>query len=838
MNNRQQHNLQEESFSSPAFMQDEQPSLISISDFLYILKHNWYWFLLSLVIALIGMGIYLGRTPYTYEREACVLVESEGGIPSVLSAPMQLSGMDIKANSAVENEIVILKTKRIISQVIEDLNLRVDYLCSEGLRKKLLYKKDTPIALQLGELGDDFEGSMEIDFLDDNKLRLHHFDGDFKEYISSNEIISTYDQPIATKKGTFFIRANELPEEVSSPKQMYVHVASTEKATEHYSQLLSVQLIEKGTTIISLKLKNENPLLAEDFLNTLIEEHRNISRFDKVRIARNTENFVNDRLLVIGKELGSVDEEIEHFKQANQIASITREAEEYVKGTAQLTEKMVEINNQLSIAKFLKDYLVSPEHRNDLIPANVGLSDVSANSLISEYNTLLLRRDQLMAESSEKSPIIETLSGQMASLHKAIVKTVDNLVASLDIRLASIQRETNTNEGRISSIPTQERIIGSIYRNQKIKEELYLFLLNARERNALNIEAAEANTRLIQPATGSSQPIAPKESILLLAAVIVGLLLPAGVLYVRIISSNKVRGRKDLETYTQVPILGEIPHSESKEKKIVHTFKKVRRYTRDKKKRQREERAERRNHLFSIQRNERDIVSEAFSVLRANMMFMLPEREGGQVIMTTSAVPGSGKTFVTANLGLCLSMLQNKRVLVVDVDIRKKSLTDALRPYLSGMTDGLTSYLMNPAILPEEIIVPANNKVLFDFIPSLKTPPNPVELLDSDRFEELIEQLRGLYDYIILDSVPFLSMADAQVTNRVADLSIMLVREGNLPRELLGEIQKAYRERRFHNMALILNDAGISGKMYGHSYGYAVYKTYGAYGSKEYNEEI
>ena len=415
-------------------------------------------------------------------------------------------------------------------------------------------------------------------------------------------------------------------------------------------------------------------------------------------------------------------------------------------------------------------------------------------------------------------------------MHVAVVKSVDNFIKSLSVQAASINRQAGLNEGRISSVPMQEKTVGSIYRNQKIKEELYLFLLNAREKNSLAMEAADSEIRLIQPAMGSSIPVAPRKGMILLVAFILGLILPAGVLYLRFIINNKVRGCKDIKSYTSLPFLGEIPRYETQS--MHHRI--IPKVFRSKESKRHLRQKERYKNILLFNAKERVVISEAFTVVRTNLAYMLHGIESkGKVLMTTSAIPESGKTFISANFSSCLASLEGNRVLLIDADIRKASLSDALASYMTQRSKGgLSSYLLGSSTDLSDLIVRIDASSPFDFLPAGVVPPNPTELLLGDRFAELIDKVREMYDYILIDSVPFVNVADALITNRVADMTMVIVREGHLPRPLLLEIEALYRSKKLINPAIVLNDAGAMSGTTGSSYGsYGAYGSYGGYGS-------
>lgn len=807
----------------------EAASFITFSDIALILRSNWYWFAITLCLALGGASIYLLRTPNVYKREASILVKDKMDASNVLSELFESSALtSLGGKSAVENELFILRTDFLVGQVIERLNLDVSYSRRKGIGKRMLYK-DAPIQVRFLDNSVDLSCKLEVSSIDANHVSLHCEESSIEAAKGTTTQVQL-GVPQNTPMGRVLVTATEHFPSFGHSISLEVDKNTRERSIRLYSHLFNVSAASKQGSIITLTMQHQNPEVAEDFLNTLVQIYNENSRMEKVRIAQKTEQFIDGRLAIIGGELGSVDTEIEQFKQNNRIADIQQEARSYITGTAEIARQMAEVNNKLAVANYLKDYLKSPSSKNELIPANVGLNDVSADNLIREYNSLLLRRDQLIANAETQNPVVESLEKQLASMHVAVVKSVDNLIKSLSVQAASINRQAGLNEDRISSVPMQEKVVGSIYRNQKIKEELYLFLLNAREKNSLAIEAADSEIRLIQPAMGSSIPVAPRKAMILLVAFLLGLLFPAGILYLRFIINNKVRGRKDIESYTSLPFLGEIPRYETQ--LLRHRL--IPKFFRTKEGERRLRQKERHKNILVFNAKERVVISESFMVVRTNLAYMLHGiKSKGKVIMTTSAIPESGKTFISANFSSCLASLEGHRVLLIDADIRKASLSDALASYMTQRSKGgLSSYLLGSNTDLSDLIVPIDASSPFDFLPAGVVPPNPTELLLGDRFSELIEKVREMYDYILIDSVPFVNVADALITNRVADMTMVIVREGHLPRPLLLEIETLYRSKKLINPAIVLNDAGAMSGTTGSSYGsYGAYGSYGSYGS-------
>ena len=466
---------------------------------------------------------------------------------------------------------------------------------------------------------------------------------------------------------------------------------------------------------------------AEDVINTLISVYNTDAINDKNQIVMNTSNFINDRLIVIEKELGDVDSDIESYKREHQLTDISSETGMYLQTSSQYRQEGLSLENQLSLAKYIKNYLTDPGKSSDLIPANTGISDVNIESQIGEFNEMLLKRDKLISNSSSKNPVVQDLNNSLIAMKQTIIRSVDNLIVGLNIKIKNIRAQEEQTSRRISAVPTQQKEVLSVERRQKIKEELYLYLLNKREENELTQRMTESNARIIDPAAGSNAPVAPKSMMILLASIVLGCAIPAGVLWLLAVSDTKVRSRKDVEGVLSVPFLGEIPMRDKKDKSEV-----------------------------VVHENGRDSVSEAFRIVRTNMDFMRVKDKKMQVVMFTSFNPGAGKTFVSMNLAMSFA-LTHKKVVLVDLDIRKGTLSSHVRVSDKGVTNYLSGRIDNV----DEIIRQNELCDKLDIIHAGPVPPNPAELLLGDRLETLIAELRKRYDYIILDNVPAGVVADA-----------------------------------------------------------------------------
>ncbi len=821
----------------PETLTSDRKEMVSVSflDLLSILLKNWYWVLISVAVCgTIGV-FYAKKQSNIYQRSASVLVKGQNDKNLAISELAALSGVRSSSLSmmsrAVENEMIVMRTEALVEETVKRLNLDINYLVENGLRKDNVYK-NTPITVTFID-GDPNESvQLEVVHKDAENFVIKNLGGSAGKQVSS--IGGRYGQEVNSPVGKLLVE--KTPFFSSFRKNggiVYVSKVKLRDAMLSYQKSLSVGLFSKESSVIKLTLNSTNPLLAEDFLNTLVQVYSEFKRKDKILLAQATERFVDNRLAIISTELGSVDSEIEKFKQDNRIADISAEAAQYIQGTAETDRRLTDLNNQLSMARFIKDYLTKSNNQ-ELIPAAVGLSDPLTNGQINSYNEVLLRRQTLNSNSGDKNPVLADLDNQLAAMRLAIMKSIDNHINSLNIQTKSIHSQINSNEGRITSVPTQEKVVSSIYRQQKIKEELYLFLLNVREKNALSMEATETDISLIQPATGSMSPIAPKKFLIFVVSLMVGFILSAGYFALKAFFNDKVRGRQDIEDYTSIPFLGEIPRyrSKSDKRRKRSLLEKLRAFfspsVREK------QRVEERNlgraaKSFIVDSN-RTLLTEAFTVARTNLSFMQTDEGAFKVAMIISAIPNSGKSFVSSNMALSMAKA-GARVLLMDVDIRKSSLSKALEEVTPYTSRGLTSYLTNSNLQVDDVIVETGFPGGLHFLPAGPVPPNPANMLQSSRLDGLMSELRSRYDLIVMDTAPFLTLADARILNRLVDFSIMVIREGHLPRKLLVDVERIYQERHFNNLSVLLNDAGASSDTYGYGRGYGYGKGYG-YGRK------
>ena len=584
---------------------------------------------------------------------------------------------------------------------------------------------------------------------------------------------------------------------------------SVRAAVDTYSNALVAELGNEDATIINLSINDTSIRKAEDILNTLIEVYNENWIRDKNQIAVSTSQFISDRLGVIESELGHVDENISSYKSEHLLPDVQAASSLYMAQSAENNKELSTLNNQLSTAQYIRREL-NTKQLDQTLPANSGIVSANIETQISEYNNLVLDRNRLIANSSEKNPLVKNMASSLQSMQRTIIQSVDNLIVSLNTQIRSLRRQEEATTNRLASNPNQAKYLLSVERQQKVKEELYLYLLQKREENELSQAFTAYNTRLITAPRGSMFPTAPRKMNILLVAFAVGLLVPAVGIFMKENMNTKVRGRKDLENLS-IPFIGEIPQYSGTKKKWWE-FK-----------------HRKRQDMKTIVVNEgnRNIINEAFRVLRSNMDFMASKDNNQHVFVLTSFNPGSGKSFLAINIAISFA-IKKKKILVIDGDLRHRTVSS----YVDSPNKGLSDYLNNQIEDWKEIIVSYKGYTNLHILPIGTVPPNPTELLEDSKLSMLIEALRPEYDYIFIDCPPVDIVADAQIIEKWADRTIFVVRSGLLDRSMLSELENMYTGKRFKNLSMILNGTESTGGRYGYRYGYHYgYASY--YGSKD-----
>ena len=776
---------------------------IRIQDLFYLCVSKWYWFVISLAVTISVAVIYLLTTPPVYTRSASLLIKEDSKGNSVSDAAGVLGDIDLfQTSTNVNNEMQSLQSPAAMLDVVKRLHLDVCYHTDGRFYKKVLYGKSCPYTVSFNDLRDNESVDFTINPSEKGQVVLTDFSRDGEGL--DGEVTATLNDTTDTPVGKLIVMV--AVDSVTYESPVYVSRIGYQDATGDYASNLSVSLNDEKSTVINLSFKDVCIQRAEDVLNTVIAIYNENWIKDKNQIAVSTSQFISDRLGVIEQELGNVDENISSYKSEHLLPDVQAAASMYMAQSSETNAQILALNTQLSMARYIRNYLTNATSKNQLLPANSGIESPGIEQQIANYNTAQLRRNDLVANSSEKNPLVVDMDQSLENMRHAIITSIDNYITTLNTQLRSLRQSEQQTTARIAANPTQGKYLLSVERQQKVKEALYLFLLQKREENELSQAFTAYNTRIITPPTGSMKPTSPVKKNIALVAFALGILIPIVIIFIRENMNTKVRGRKDLESLS-VLFVGEIPLAGSgKKKKSEHTAKEI-----------------------VIHQGKRDIVNEAFRVLRTNLEFILDAKEDkdrASVTLITSFNPGSGKTFLTMNTAATFAM-KGKRVLVVDGDLRH-GLASA---YVGTPKKGLSDYLGKRENNVEDLIVEKENYPGLFVLPVGTIPPNPTELLAEPRLAELMEKMRSRFDYILIDCPPVDIVADTQIIEKLADRTVFIVRAGLLERDMLPQLQSDYDGKRFKNMALVLNGTlgGSSRYGYGYRYGYKY-----CYGSKSY----
>ena len=570
------------------------------------------------------------------------------------------------------------------------------------------------------------------------------------------------------------------------------------RVAKGYCNSLSIAPTSKTTSVAVISLKNSSLQRGQDFINQLLEMYNRNTNNDKNEIAQKTAEFIDERIGIISKELGSTEADLESFKRDAGITDLTSEAQIALAGNAEYEKKSVENRTQISLVNDLRKYLRSNEY--EVLPSNVGLQDAALIGAIERYNEMLVERKRLLRTSTENNPAIVNLDTSIRAMKANVQATLEGTLQGLMITKSNLDCEASRYSRRISNAPGQERAYVSIARQQEIKAGLYLMLLQKREENAIALAATANNAKIIDEAIADDIPVSPKHSMIYLIALMLGVGIPVGIIYLIELTKFKIEGRADVEKLTSVPVVGDIPLTDEKNDK---------------------------NGSIAVFENKNNLMSETFRNIRTNLQFMLDNDQ--KVILVTSTVSGEGKSFVSSNLAISLSLL-GKKVVIVGLDIRKPGLNKVFN--LSSKEKGITQYLANPEMDLMSLIQQSDvNKNLY-ILPGGTVPPNPTELLARDGLDKAIEILKKNFDYVILDTAPIGMVTDTLLIGRVADLSAYVCRTDYTHKAEYTLINELYHEKKLPNLCTIINGVDLKRRKYGYYYGYGKYGKHYGYGKR------
>ena len=786
--------------NSPQNTQD----FIRIQDLLYLCLGKWHWFVISLAVCLGIAVLYLLTTPPVYTRTASILVKDDSKGKSTSDAMENFSDFGIfTSNTNVNNEMGTLQSPDLMREVVTRLHLQMNYYVPGGFHRQTVYGDALPVNVSLIGIPDDTPVSFTLELSKGGAVTLTDFNKEGETMEQDAPVRGKLNDTIPSPIGEIAVAATDSYKD-GTELLLQVTRSPLMPTVRGCCSSLTISQDDEKSNIITLTYNDVSTQRAEDVLNTLIAVYNENWVKDKNQIAVSTSMFINERLGVIEGELVNVDNDISSYKSQHLLPDVQAAANMYMTQASQADASIKELNNQVYMVRYIRSHLANESNRFQLLPANSGIDNPNIASQITEYNDKLLERNSLVAHSSTKNPLVVEMDNSLESLRSALLTSIDNQLVALEAQIKSEQSVGGQATSRIASNPQQSKYLLSVERQQKVKESLYLYLLQKREENELSQAFTAYNTRVITMPGGSMQPTAPVKKNILLVAFALGFLIPVVIIFIRENTNTVLRGRKDLENMT-IPFVGEIPQAFRKKSKW---------YARKAK-------AKDEKCAVVVKEKSRNVINEAFRVVRTNLEFMVGKERTSNVIMITSANPGSGKTFITFNLATSLA-IKGKRVIAIDLDLRRASLSqDVGRPKV-----GVSNYLIGGVETWHDIVRKSEDNQL-DVIPVGSIPPNPTELLFADRLNELISDLRKEYDYIFIDCPPVEIVADAAIINKLSDMTLFVVRAGLLDRSMLPEIEKFYTDKKYQNLALILNGTDGGSGRYGYKYGYKYVYKYG-----------
>ena len=813
---------------NPMARPNQTEDFIRLQDLLYLCLAQWRWFILSLVVTC-GIATYYNlTTPNVYQRTASLMIKDESkaqGIGSDVASMFSDMGMgNMKSN--VNNELIAIQSPAVLLETGKRLKLDVDYAIDGRFHKEALYGADLPVTVDFVGFTDEQSGSFKLQLKGDGSYVISKLKGVTRDNLpvdDSDEITGRIGQIIRTPLGKIKVdKAPAFTQFVSGEDEpvLYVSRCNVYAMTDRIKGSLSASLSDVKSTVIDLTYKDVLAKRAEDVINTIITVYRKNWLEDKNQMTISTSHFITERLGVIERELGDVDKNISAFKSSNLLPDVEAAAQQYMQKSTEVDKQIMDLNSRLAIAQYIRNYLTGKVGKNQLLPSNTGIESPGIEQQITEYNKNQLERNNIVANSSEQNPLVADYDQSLASMRKSIAASLDNFVVTLKTQLGTLQANEAATTSQIASNPNQAKYLQTVGRQQKVKEALYLFLLQKREENELSKAFTAYNTRIITPPTGDNTPVEPVRRKILLIALVLGFLIPVVVIYIREKANTTVRGRKDLKKVT-VPFLGEIPFSISRKNRPT-LEQRIKFWKKPKEVR-----------MVVVKAGKRDIVNEAFRVLRTNFEFTIGTHPEQNVIVFTSFNPGSGKSHIAANMAMSLA-IKKKKVLLIDGDLRHGS-TSML---INSPGEGLSDYLNGRIADIHDILYKGEENGLvkhFDVIPIGTIPPDPTELLFTPLLEKMIKTMREEYDYVFIDCPPIEVVADTPIYEQFADRTIFVVRAGLMERSMLPEVDALYKARKFKNMTLILNGTKARGGRYGSHYGYGYGYGYGYNYNKEKN---
>ena len=742
-----------------------------------ILK-NWYWFVLSCaVFGAIGLYTYFSTTKKFVVDASIMLRSDDEALPKF---ELVTSMMGMGGTKSTEDEVELLTSRDILGPVVKELDLQTEYRKYDALKWVGQYPSHDLTVVYPPVYLDTVTRGVNIDV----KVRKNDYVVKVKygRWTRSRHKVKDLTTPFETCIGMLSFAINK-PEEVEVGDQYHMRTLPMLPLIGSYKKNIIAAPVRKESNIITISTTTDMPTRGRDFIRKQIEYYNMDAVLDKNIMASNTAAFIEERLRLIEQELAVAEKDVAQYKQRYDIVDLESEAILALQEGAEYKKQVAEIETQLNLVGYIAEYVSDETKKNNLIPANIGVEDIALISLISEYNQLMLDRMRVRRTASDSNPVLNQMESQLTAMRENIITTISSLTSTLTIAKQDIEKRQGTINTQRNNLPDQEQEFIEVMRNKVLKEELYLFLYKQREENALTLASTVTPAKVVNTPQMNPTPVAPRLSIIGLFCLILGVMLPLAVMIMYDIMNNRISDEaRELERRLKIPLGGSLV----------------------------------KNHHgghIAVREGENSVSAELFRTLRTNLRFMQPKDVKCPVILVTSSVNGEGKSYVATNLAISLTLL-GKRVALVGLDIRKPTLA----AYMNLPSQGcLTSYVAEDAYTMEDLIVPSGIANL-DVLPSGVVPPNPSELLQSEKLDQLFVELRQNYDYVIVDSAPVALVGDSYLLHRLVDMTIFVTRANYTAYDLIDFINQTHMQQRLPKMVAVLN--GVDAKKIGYGYGY------------------
>ncbi len=761
----------------------EQYSEINIQEVITPYLKKWYWFVISALIILSLAYLYIKSSSTIYKISSSVLIKDakkSGGIAGDFGVLQDLSSLSGMGTNSIDNEIEIFKSKKLMRDVVRELKLNTKIFSKLGMAKTELYKDTSPIIIQVINEKPYVE-------LPEKPINIKITGNEIE--LSSEELPNVktgFNRTISLPYANIMILRNKdfNPLKIKKIGDLSFVYSNEDGAVTEYNKAVNVDLLDKDATVIGLVTNQNNIDKAKDILKSMVKSYNYDALNDKNSESKKSQEFINERIGIIAKELGNVETEKENFKKANNITDIPTEAQLNLETLSQAQKKDIELEGQLDITNSLMRYL-SSQGNGEVLPVNIGV-DINSEDIISQYNLLVIERNRLLENATPQNPLVIDINKKINSMRSSLMQSLQKSRSAILLTKNQFDGERNKLTSKISKIPTQEKIFRNIERQQRIKEELYLLLLQKREETAISLAMTPDKARVVDYPYVDDKPVSPKKMIIMLCALIFGSLLPILFIYLKELLNNKVRNRNDIEKIADISVLSEIPKVNKKDGELVQV-------------------------------NDNSPNAEAFRILATNLNYMIPKLDKGKVIFVTSSIKGEGKTFVAINLALSLAN-SNRKAILIGSDIRNPQLQRYNEERKNS--EGLSEFLYNSERSVKSLIHKSIYNPHLDVIYSGTIPPNPTELLTNGRFQKLIEELRTEYDYMIVDTAPLMLVTDTFLIADQADVIAYVIRSNYSDKKLIEFAEKSKKDKKIKNIGFVLNDISPENYGYGSKYGY------------------